>query len=155
MTTVLAAGPLGIMQRACDTAFSYAHERRQFNKTIGENQLVQGMMADMFTKTSSSRAYLYNFARALDKADKSRLKGDSTSQFTKDCAGVILLLSELATQVSMDAIQILGGNGYTRDYEPGRLLRDAILYKIGAGPNQIRQWLIGREINKAYLGRRC
>jgi isovaleryl-CoA dehydrogenase len=151
---VLSAGPLGIMQSACEQAFQYAHQRFQFDQPIGQFQLLQGKMADMYTRLSSSRSYLYNIARAIDRfktimGSNASLKG--TSPLTKDCTGVILLLSETATQISLDAIQILGGNGYSNEYSVGRLLRDAKLYEIGAGTSEIRRWLIGREINKEYL----
>lgn len=150
---VLAGGPLGIMQSACELAFNYAHQRSQFNQPIGHFQIIQAKMADMYTKLSSSRAYLYNTARAVD--EYKRKLGDNiplsnASPFTKECAGVILSLSELATQVSLDCIQIMGGNGYSNEYSAGRYLRDAKLYEIGAGTQEIRRWLIGRQINKLY-----
>ena len=139
------------MQAACEFAFEYAHERNQFGKTIGSFQLMQGKMADMYTKLSMSRAYLYNTARALDQYKASqKSKPTGTSPFTKDCAAVILTLAETATQVGLDAIQILGGNGYTNEYPVGRIMRDAKLYEIGAGTSEIRRWLIGRELNKEY-----
>ncbi|KAJ6217312.1 hypothetical protein RDWZM_008469 [Blomia tropicalis] len=148
---VLSGGPLGLMQAACEYAFNYAHERNQFGKPIGSFQLLQGKLADMYTKLSSSRAYLYNTARALDQYKSSvKTKPSGTSPFTKDCAAVILLLAETATQIGLDAIQILGGNGYTNDYPVGRIMRDAKLYEIGAGTSEIRRWLIGRELNKEY-----
>lgn len=149
---VLAAGPLGIMQRACDIAFDYAHQRKQFDKFIGEFQLVQGMMADMFTETTFCRATLYNMARNLD-AHLAETKNETTkgpSEYTAKCAAVILKLAETGNKVADQALQILGGNGYTEDYEASRLLRDVRLYRIGAGTSEIRRWLIGREINKAY-----
>jgi len=133
---VLSAGPLGIMQNAMDIVLPYVHERKQFDKPIGEFQLMQGKLADMYTKLQSSRAYLYSTARACDAGFVSR----------KDCAGVILYVAEAATQVALDAIQTLGGNGYINDYPTGRLLRDAKLYEIGAGTSEIRRMLIGREI---------
>lgn len=150
---VLAAGPLGIMQRACDLAYDYAHQRRQFNQPIGHFQLVQAMMADMFTETMFCRTTLYTLARNLDNhlrgsAGHGASKG--TSEFTAKCAAVILKLAEAGQQVADQALQILGGNGYTEDYEASRLLRDARLYRIGAGTSEIRRWLIGREINKVY-----
>lgn len=152
---VLAAGPLGLMQAACELAFNYAHERHQFGKPIAQYQLLQGKLADMYTQLSSSRAYLYNVARALDryKAEKktSQTKQSSTSPFTKDCAALILLLAERATIMGLDAIQVLGGNGYTNEYPAGRIMRDAKLYEIGAGTSEVRRWLIGRELNKEYL----
>lgn len=151
---VLSGGPLGLMQAACEIAFQYAHERQQFNQPIGSFQLVQGKMADMYATLSSSRAYLYNVARALDEYKSSNSQNaqikTGTSPFTKDCAAVILLLAERATQVALDSIQILGGNGYTNDYPVGRIMRDAKLYEIGAGTSEIRRWLIGRELNKEY-----
>lgn len=155
---VLSGGPLGIIQMACDTAFEYAHERKQFGQEIGKFQLLQGKMADMYVSLSACRSYLYNAARAIDaergssQESATRLSGPTkgTSDLTKDCAGVILYLAETATRISLDAIQILGGNGYTNDYITGRLLRDAKLYEIGAGTSEIRRWLIGREINKMY-----
>jgi isovaleryl-CoA dehydrogenase len=157
---VLAAGPLGIMQRACDLAYSYAHERKQFGQPIGNFQLLQGMMADMFTETMFCRTTLYTMARNLDehlaskrtngkKADISK----GASEFTAKCAAIILKLAESGNVVADQALQILGGNGYTEDYETSRLLRDARLYRIGAGTSEIRRWLIGREINKAYANK--
>jgi len=139
---VLAAGPVGIMQACCDVAFNYAHERKQFCTRIGEFQLIQGKMADMYTTLSACRSYLYNVARAADK-------GRANS---KDCAGAILYCAEKATQVALDAIQILGGNGYINDYPTGRFLRDAKLYEIGAGTSEVRRMLIGRSLNKEYSG---
>lgn len=108
----------------------------------------------MYTRLSASRAYLYNTARALDQYKQSegkQSKARGTSPFTKDCAAVILTLAETATQVALDAIQILGGNGYTNEYPVGRIMRDAKLYEIGAGTSEIRRWLVGRELNKEYL----
>jgi len=137
---VLSGGPLGIMQAACDVAFSYAHERNQFGQPIGHNQLLQGKMADMYTKLQCSRSYVYTVARACNKGHFNN----------KDCAGVILYSAERATEVALDAIQILGGNGYINDYPTGRFLRDAKLYEIGAGTSEIRRWLIGREINAEF-----
>jgi len=137
---VLAAGPLGIMQAACDAAFSYAQQRQAFGQPIAEFQLLQGKMADMYTALASCRSYVYNVARALDR-------GETQS---KDCAGVILLSAEAATKVALDAIQILGGNGYVNDYPVARLLRDAKLYEIGAGTSEVRRLIIGRAINAQY-----
>ncbi|RWS29828.1 isovaleryl-CoA dehydrogenase-like protein [Leptotrombidium deliense] len=148
---VLSGGPVGIMQMACDQAFDYAHERVQFNKPIGTFQLLQGKMADMHTRLQACRAYLYNIARAIDASGRQKSSRDGTSPFTKECAGTILYVSENATQVALDAIQLLGGNGYSNEYIVGRLLRDAKLYEIGAGTSEIRRWLIGRELNKEYL----
>ncbi|QJQ94651.1 MULTISPECIES: isovaleryl-CoA dehydrogenase [Halomonadaceae] len=134
--TVLAAGPIGIMQAAMDVVVPYIHERRQFDQAIGEFQLVQGKIADMYTTLNACRAYLYTVAAACDRGRASR----------KDAAGVILYCAEKATQVALDAIQLLGGNGYINEYPTGRLLRDAKLYEIGAGTSEIRRMLIGREI---------
>ncbi|XP_046390389.1 isovaleryl-CoA dehydrogenase, mitochondrial [Ischnura elegans] len=137
---VLAGGPLGIMQACCDTAFEYVHVRKQFNQRIGEFQLIQGKIADMYTTLSACRSYLYSVARACDKGNVSR----------KDCAGVILYLGEKATQMALDAIQCLGGNGYINDYPTGRYLRDAKLYEIGAGTSEVRRLVIGRALNEEY-----
>ena len=134
--TVLAAGPIGIMQAAMDVVMPYIHERKQFNQSIGEFQLVQGKVADMYTTLNACRAYLYAVAAACDRGQTSR----------KDAAGVILYCAEKATQVALDAIQLLGGNGYINEYPTGRLLRDAKLYEIGAGTSEIRRMLIGREL---------
>ncbi|UTV86400.1 isovaleryl-CoA dehydrogenase [Cobetia amphilecti] len=134
--TVLAAGPIGIMQACMDIVVPYLHERRQFGQAIGEFQLVQGKVADMYTTLNACRAYLYAVANACDR--------DQTSR--KDAAGVILYCAEKATQMALDAIQLLGGNGYINEYATGRLLRDAKLYEIGAGTSEIRRMLIGREL---------
>jgi isovaleryl-CoA dehydrogenase len=134
--TVLAAGPVGIMQACLDVVIPYVHERRQFGRSIGEFQLMQGKLADMYTMTSAARSYLYAVARACDRGQESR----------KDAAGVILFTSERATQMALEAIQALGGNGYINEYASGRLLRDAKLYEIGAGTSEIRRMLIGREL---------
>ena len=134
--TVLAAGPIGIMQAAMDVVVPYIHERKQFDQSIGEFQLVQGKIADMYTTLNACRAYLYTVAAACDRGQTSR----------KDAAGVILYCAEKATQVALDAIQLLGGNGYINEYPTGRLLRDAKLYEIGAGTSEIRRMLIGREL---------
>ncbi|GGC82630.1 MULTISPECIES: isovaleryl-CoA dehydrogenase [Vreelandella] len=133
---VLAAGPIGIMQAAMDVVMPYIHERKQFNQSIGEFQLVQGKVADMYTTLTACRAYLYAVAGACDRGQTSR----------KDAAGVILYCAEKATQVALDSIQLLGGNGYINEYPTGRLLRDAKLYEIGAGTSEIRRMLIGREL---------
>ncbi|MBR2515187.1 MAG: isovaleryl-CoA dehydrogenase [Halomonas sp.] len=133
---VLAAGPIGIMQAAMDVVMPYIHERKQFNQSIGEFQLVQGKVADMYTTMNACRAYLYAVAGACDRGQTSR----------KDAAGVILYCAEKATQVALDSIQLLGGNGYINEYPTGRLLRDAKLYEIGAGTSEIRRMLIGREL---------
>ncbi|WP_421193011.1 isovaleryl-CoA dehydrogenase [Aeromonas enteropelogenes] len=133
---VLAAGPLGIMQACMDVVLPYVRERKQFGQAIGEFQLVQGKLADMYTRLASSRALVYSVASACDASHTSR----------KDCAAAILFAAENATQMALDAIQLLGGNGYINEYPTGRLLRDAKLYEIGAGTSEIRRWLIGREL---------
>ncbi|MBA3520125.1 MAG: isovaleryl-CoA dehydrogenase [Rhizobiales bacterium] len=133
---VLAAGPLGLMQAALDVVMPYVHERHQFGRPIGAFQLMQGKLADMYVTLSAARAYVYAVARACDRGETTR----------EDSAGAILFAAEKATQVSLDAIQCLGGNGYINDYPTGRLLRDAKLYEIGAGTSEIRRMLIGREI---------
>ncbi|KAJ1835125.1 hypothetical protein LPJ63_001370 [Coemansia sp. RSA 2711] len=138
---VLSGGPLGLMQSAVDVAAQYVHEREQFGKPIGTFELMQGKMADMYTRLNASRAYVYAVARACDQGRVS----------SKDCAGAILYSAECATQVALDAIQCLGGNGYINEYPTGRILRDAKLYEIGAGTSEIRRMLIGRELNKQYL----
>ncbi|MFL2812669.1 MAG: isovaleryl-CoA dehydrogenase [Paracoccaceae bacterium] len=133
---VLAAGPLGIMASALDTVVPYVHERKQFGQAIGNFQLMQAKIADMYTTYNACKSYVYRVAEACDKGKITR----------KDSAGCILYSAEKATQVALDAIQCLGGNGYTNDYPVGRLLRDAKLYEIGAGTSEIRRILIGREI---------
>ncbi|KAF7773786.1 isovaleryl-CoA dehydrogenase [Pseudoalteromonas citrea] len=133
---VLAAGPLGIMQACMDIVTPYIHERQQFNKSIGEFQLIQGKVADMYTQMNAARSYVYTVARSCDRGETTR----------KDAAGAILYAAELATKMALDAIQILGGNGYINEYATGRLLRDAKLYEIGAGTSEIRRMLIGREL---------
>ncbi|MEW9806759.1 isovaleryl-CoA dehydrogenase [Mesorhizobium sp. ZMM04-5] len=134
--TVLAGGPLGIMAACLDVAVPYARERKQFGQPIGDFQLVQGKLADMYSTTSACRAYVYAVAAACDRGRTTR----------KDAAGCILYAAEKATLMALDAIQLLGGNGYINDYPTGRLLRDAKLYEIGAGTSEIRRWLIGREM---------
>ncbi len=133
---VLSGGPVGIMQACMDVVVPYIHDRRQFGQSIGEFQLVQGKVADMYTALNASRAYLYAVAAACDRGETTR----------KDAAGVILYSAERATQMALDAIQILGGNGYINEFPTGRLLRDAKLYEIGAGTSEIRRMLIGREL---------
>ena len=133
---VLAAGPLGIMQAAMDIVMPYVHQRKQFGQSIGEFQLVQGKIADMYVTMNSCRAYVYAVAKACDRGETTR----------EDAAGAILIAAEKATQVALDAIQLLGGNGYINEYPTGRLLRDAKLYEIGAGTSEIRRMLIGREL---------
>jgi isovaleryl-CoA dehydrogenase len=133
---VLSAGPLGIMQAAMDIVLPYIHERKQFGQPIGEFQLVQGKVADMYVAMNSCKAYVYAVAKACDRGETTR----------EDAAGAILIAAEKATQLALDAIQLLGGNGYINDYPTGRLLRDAKLYEIGAGTSEIRRMLIGREL---------
>ncbi|RVU15659.1 isovaleryl-CoA dehydrogenase [Methylobacterium oryzihabitans] len=133
---VLAAGPLGIMQACLDVVMPYVHERKQFGQSIGEFQLVQGKLADMYVATNAAKAYVYAVAQACDRGETTR----------EDAAGAILYAAERATQCALDAIQLLGGNGYINDYPTGRLLRDAKLYEIGAGTSEIRRMLIGREL---------
>ncbi len=133
---VLAAGPLGIMQACMDVVMPYVHERKQFGQAIGEFQLVQGKIADMYVSMNAARAYVYAVAKACDRGQTTR----------EDAAGAILYAAENATKMALDAIQLLGGNGYINDYPTGRLLRDAKLYEIGAGTSEIRRMLIGREL---------
>ena len=133
---VLAAGPLGIMQACMDVVTPYVHERKQFGQPIGAFQLVQGKLADMYVTMNSAKAYVYAVAKACDRNETTR----------EDAAGAILYAAEKATQCALDAIQLLGGNGYINDYPTGRLLRDAKLYEIGAGTSEIRRMLIGREL---------
>lgn len=133
---VLSAGPLGIMQAAMDVVMPYVHERKQFGQSIGQFQLVQGKLADMYVMMNACKAYVYAVAKACDRGETTR----------EDAAGAILISAEKATQIALDAIQLLGGNGYINDYPTGRLLRDAKLYEIGAGTSEIRRMLIGREL---------
>lgn len=133
---VLAGGPVGIMQACLDVVLPYVHDRKQFGQSIGEFQLIQGKVADLYTGLAASRAYLYAVAQACDRGETTR----------KDAAGVILYTAEKATQMALEAIQTLGGNGYINEYPTGRLLRDAKLYEIGAGTSEIRRMLIGREL---------
>jgi isovaleryl-CoA dehydrogenase len=137
---VLSGGPLGLMQASMDVTLDYVHQRQQFGKPIGTFQMMQAKMADMYTRLSANRAYVYSVAKKCDagKADP------------KDCAGVILYSAEAATQVALDAIQCLGGNGYINDYPTGRFLRDAKLYEIGAGTTEVRKLIIGRAFNNMY-----
>ena len=134
--TVLSGGATGIMQACMDVVVPYVHERKQFGQAIGEFQLMQGKLADMYVTLNASRSYLYNVAKACDRGETNR----------KDAAGVILYCAENATQMALEAIQALGGNGYINEYPTGRLLRDAKLYEIGAGTSEIRRMLIGREL---------
>jgi isovaleryl-CoA dehydrogenase len=133
---VLAGGPVGLMQACLDAVLPYLHERRQFDRPIGEFQLMQGKLADMYVTLNASRAYVYAVARACDRNEVTR----------KDAAGAILYAAERATWMALEAIQCLGGTGYMNDAPTGRLLRDAKLYEIGAGTSEIRRWLIGREL---------
>src|ERR671932_686574 len=133
---VLSGGPLGIMAACLDVALPYIHERKQFGQPIGEFQLVQGKLADMYVTMNAAKAYVYAVAKACDRGETTR----------EDAAGAILYAAEKATGLALDAIQCLGGNGYINDYPTGRLLRDAKLYEIGAGTSEIRRMLIGREL---------
>jgi isovaleryl-CoA dehydrogenase len=133
---VLAGGPLGLMRACLDLVVPYVHERKQFGQPIGTFQLMQGKIADMYTTTNSARAYVYSVAQACDRGQATRI----------DAAACILMASEAATRLGLDAVQALGGNGYINDYPAGRLLRDAKLYEIGAGTSEIRRMLIGREL---------
>ena len=133
---ILAAGPIGIMQACMDVVMPYVHERKQFGKPIGEFQLMQGKLADMYTTMNAARSYVYAVAKACDRDETTRA----------DAAGAILYAAEKATWMALEAIQVLGGNGYINEYPTGRLLRDAKLYEIGAGTSEIRRWLIGREL---------
>lgn len=135
---VLSGGPLGIMQACMDVVVPYIHDRQQFGQSIGQFQLVQGKVADMYTQMNAARAYVYTVAKSCDRGETTR----------KDAAGAILYSAELATKMALDAIQLLGGNGYINEYSTGRLLRDAKLYEIGAGTSEIRRMLIGRELFK-------
>jgi isovaleryl-CoA dehydrogenase len=133
---VLSAGPTGIMQACMDVVIPYIHDRKQFGQSIGEFQLIQGKVADMYVQMNAAKAYVYAVAKSCDRGETTR----------KDAAGAILYAAETATKLALDAIQILGGNGYINEYPTGRLLRDAKLYEIGAGTSEIRRWLIGREL---------
>ncbi|MEM6582241.1 MAG: isovaleryl-CoA dehydrogenase [Pseudomonadota bacterium] len=137
--TVLSAGPVGIMQACVDEVLPYLHDRKQFGQSIGEFQLMQGKLADMYADLNASRAYLYAVAAACDRGEETR----------QDCAAVILFTAEKATQMGLQAIQALGGYGYTNESNAGRLLRDAKLYEIGAGTSEVRRMLIGRELFNA------
>ena len=136
---VLSGGPLGLMQAAMDVVIPYVHEREQFGQAIGQFQLMQGKIADMYVTLNASKAYAYTVAKSCDRGDTTRI----------DAAGVILYTAERATWMALEAIQCLGGNGYINDYPTGRLLRDAKIYEIGAGTSEIRRWLIGRELFQA------
>lgn len=139
------------MQAALDLVLPYTHTRKQFGTPIAHNQLIQGKLADMYTKLSASRAYTYATARQIDEAAASSSSEASNSAIrTQDCAGAILYAAERATECALDAIQLMGGNGYINEIPAGRLLRDAKLYEIGAGTSEIRRMLIGRVFNKEY-----
>ena len=133
---VLSGGPVGIMQACLDVVLPYIHDRKQFGTAIGEFQLMQGKIADMYTELAACRSYVYAVAAACDRGETTR----------KDSAGCILFTAEKATQMALQAIQALGGNGYINEFSTGRLLRDAKLYEIGAGTSEIRRMLIGREL---------
>jgi len=137
---VLSGGPLGLMQAAFDNAVEYVHDRKQFGRPIGTFQLMQAKIADMYTKLNASRSYVYAVARACDRGQISR----------RDCAGAILYSTEKAVEVALEAMQCLGGNGYINDYPMGRILRDSRLYTVGAGTQEIRRMLIGREFNEQF-----
>lgn len=141
---VLSAGPVGIMHACLDVTVPYLHTREQFGKKIGEFQLMQAKMADMYSTFRACQSFLYSVAEEADSGNVNR----------KDCASVILYTAEAATRMALDAIQCLGGNGYINDYPTGRLLRDAKLYEIGAGTSEIRRMLIGREFNNEYLSKK-
>lgn len=138
---VLSGGPLGLMQASMDMVVPYIHDRQQFGQSIGEFQLIQGKVADMYTQMNAARAYVYTVAKSCDRGETTR----------KDAAGAILYSAELATKIALDAIQLLGGNGYINEYPTGRILRDAKLYEIGAGTSEIRRMLIGRELFKESM----
>lgn len=140
---VLSSGPLGIMQASLDLVLPYTHTRKQFDMPIAHNQLVQGKLADMYTKLQTARAYTYATAKQVDEEGEIR---------TQDCAGAILYAAERATECGLDAVQLMGGNGYVNEIPAGRLLRDAKLYEIGAGTSEVRRMVIGRTFNKEYAG---
>ncbi|KAJ5908183.1 hypothetical protein N7495_000865 [Penicillium taxi] len=144
---VLSAGPLGLMQSALDLVLPYTHTRKQFGMPIAHNQLIQGKLADMYTKLAASQAYTYATAR---KVDNGAASSDPLVIRTQDCAGAILYAAERATECALDAIQLMGGNGYINEITAGRLLRDAKLYEIGAGTSEIRRMVIGRAFNKEF-----
>ena len=135
---VLSGGPIGIMQACMDVVIPYLHERKQFGQPIGEFQLMQGKLADMYTTMNAARSYVYMCGLAADRGEITR----------QDAAGCLMYAAEKATWMALEAIQSLGGNGYINDYPTGRLLRDAKLYEIGAGTSEIRRMLIGRELFK-------
>lgn len=146
---VLAGGPLGLMQAAVDCVFPYVHQRKQFDSAIGTFQLMQSKLADMYVRLIASRSLVYSIARTMDIETNDNDNNDK--MLSKECAAAILYASENATNIALDGIQSLGGNGYINEYPTGRILRDAKLYEIGAGTCEIRRMLIGRELNKLYL----
>lgn len=146
---VLSAGPLGLMAASLDLVIPYTHTRKQFDIPIAHNQLIQGKLADMYTKYRASSAYTYSVAQALDNNHASPQNRPNT----KDCAGAILYAAERATECALDAVQLMGGMGYVNEVPAGRLLRDAKLYEIGAGTSEVRRIVIGRAFNKEYGGR--
>lgn len=141
---VLSAGPLGLMQACLDHTLPYTHQRKQFGEPIAHNQLVQGKLADMYTKYRASSAFTYSVARAVDESH------EDPEIRTQDCAGAILYAAERATECAMDAIQLMGGMGYMNEMPVGRIMRDAKLYEIGAGTSEVRRMVIGRAFNKEY-----
>ncbi|KAL9020868.1 MAG: hypothetical protein Q9185_001939 [Variospora sp. 1 TL-2023] len=143
---VLSAGPLGIMQSALDLSLPYTHTRHQFSAPVAHNQLVQAKLADMHVSLAAARAYTYATARTLDESPTGAVE-------TKDCAGAILFAAERATQVALDAVQLMGGMGYVNEVPAGRLVRDAKLYEIGAGTSEVRRMVIGRTFNREWAGR--
>jgi len=154
---VLSAGPLGLMQASLDLALPYTHQRTQFGQPIAHNQLIQGKLADMYTKYRASAAFTYAVAKEVDES-AAKTTGDEAEPLvptvkTQDCAGAILYAAERATECTLDCIQLLGGTGYVNEVSAGRLLRDAKLYEIGAGTSEVRRMVIGRAFNKEYSGR--
>ncbi|KAA3671404.1 isovaleryl-CoA dehydrogenase [Paragonimus westermani] len=146
---ILSAGPLGLMQACCDVAFEYAQERCTFGRPIADYGMIQAKMADMYTRLQVSRTYTYAVARLIDHLDQ-QVPEQKAGSTNTECASVILHNAEAATKVALDAIQILGGNGYTDDYPVGRILRDSKLYEIGAGTSEVRRLIIARSINAYY-----
>lgn len=144
---VLSAGPLGLMQASLDAVLPYTHQRKQFGQPIAQNQLVQGKLADMYTKYMASKAFTYNVARAVDESH------ENPNIRTQDCAGAILYAAERATECALDAVQLMGGMGYMNEMPVGRILRDAKLYEIGAGTSEVRRMVIGRAFNKEFAER--
>ncbi len=141
---VLSAGPLGLMQASLDTVLPYTHQRKQFSQPIAHNQLIQGKLADMYTKYMASSSFTYSVARAVDESHADPIIK------TQDCAGAILYAAERASEVAADAVQLMGGMGYMNEVPVGRILRDAKLYEIGAGTSEVRRMVIGRVFNREY-----